>query len=75
MYKRLLSNAQRFKGPSLGKFRPLSTKTEFKCRTIKVNKQKLFMRCTYSTKILAHLLPFVSLSYETQFKFVSINSS
>jgi hypothetical protein len=37
IYKLLLSNAQRFKGPSWRKFHPLSTKTEFKCRTIKVN--------------------------------------
>jgi len=33
------------------------------------------MKCTYSIKILAHLLPIVSLSYETQFKFLSFKSS
>jgi hypothetical protein len=39
------------------------------------NKVKSFMKCTYSIKILACLLPFVSLSYETQFKFLSFTSS
>ena len=39
------------------------------------SKLKLFMKCTYSIKILACLLPFVSLSYETKFKFLSFKSS
>jgi hypothetical protein len=39
------------------------------------SKLKLFMKCTYSIKILACLLSFVSLSYETKFKFLSFKSS
>ena len=33
----IVERAERFKGPSRRMFRELSTKTEFKCRTIKVN--------------------------------------
>jgi hypothetical protein len=39
------------------------------------NELKLFMNCIYSIKMLALLLPFVSLSYEIQFKFLSFMSS
>jgi hypothetical protein len=35
----IVKHAQRFKGPLQRKFCPLSTKTEFKCQTIKVNLQ------------------------------------
>jgi len=53
IYKCLLSIAQRFKGPSQRKFRLLSTKMEFKCRTIKVNvsKTKLYVQSPFVFEI------------------------